>query len=147
MVLAVPLSYDLGHDDRVFLPELCHLLLHNLVPDLSDQSARLLARAARHARSAARTLRDPKRMGGWLHLRCALPSWVEPDRGAQDLPGRWHAGVFSHHTLRLCAKCVRSASMLRDRLWQPGVRGCEYLVAARCRGAHTSSRGLDRRHP
>ena len=32
----VPLSNHLGHDDRLLLSQLRHLLLHHLVPDLSD---------------------------------------------------------------------------------------------------------------
>ena len=79
---------------------------------------------------AARPGLDSLRLARRLHLRRTVPPRLEPDRGAQDLPGRRHADVLGHHLFGLRAQRLCRARLFRGGLWQPRLYRRQHLVLA-----------------
>ena len=141
MAVSVPLPHDLGHDDRLLLPEFCDLPLHHVVPHLFGAGSRLLPQGIRNVGHPACTRRDPGRVDRRLRLGLPLSARMELNQGSQDLLGRPHADVFRNHLLGVCSECQCGFRLLRPCLCEPCVYGCCDLVAPRRRRTDAWLRG------
>ena len=141
--LAVSLSHDLGHDDRLLLPELRDLFLHHLVSQPICPGARLLAGVARHAGHASRRWsRFPA--AGWAALpptRCIRRGWSLTAARKTCLVGGMLTLVGDHavgvHAQRLCDARSSSASPMAASRSPPPASG-------RCRAMSRPRRTMSR---
>ena len=141
MAVSVPLPRDLGHDDRLLLPEFCDLF-HHLVPHLFGAGTRLFPQGIRNVGHPACTRRNPRQVDRSLRLGLPLSARMEFNQGSQDLLGRRHADVLRNHLLGVCSECLCGSRLLRHCLCESCVYGCCDLVAPRRRRTDAWPRGL-----
>ena len=87
------------------------------------------------------------RLARRLYFRRVVPPRLEPDRGAQNLPGGRHADVVRHHLFGFRAQRLCRARFFRAGLWQSRLYRRQYLVSARRCGAHARPCRVPWRHP